>query len=82
MIADPDVENADVSKRYTHDTIRLFPIMEQKKVDLGFAGSCMVHKGDMKIVAQMFRNLEKENGAVSFNAPLVIARRLITLSTS
>ena len=74
MIADPDVENADVSKRYTHDTIR--PISyygAQKKVDLGFVGSCMVHKGDMKIVAQMFRNLEKENGAVSFNAPLVIA---------
>ena len=74
MIADPDVENADVSKRYTHDTIR--PISyygAQKKVDLGFVGSCMVHKGDMKIVAQMFRNLEQQNGAVTFNAPLVIA---------
>ena len=74
MIADPDVENADISKRYTHDTIR--PISHyraEKKVDLGFVGSCMVHKGDMKIVAQMFRNLEKENGRVSFNAPLVIA---------
>ncbi|CAI8235521.1 MAG: Aconitate hydratase B [Alphaproteobacteria bacterium] len=74
MIADPDVENADISKRYTHDTIR--PISHyraEKKVDLGFVGSCMVHKGDMKIVAQMFRNLEKENGHVSFNAPLVIA---------
>ena len=74
MIADPDVENADISKRYTHDTIR--PISHyraEKKVDLGFVGSCMVHKGDMKIVAQMFRNLENENGDVSFNAPLVIA---------
>ena len=74
MIADPDVENADVSKRYTHDTIR--PISyygAQKKVDLGFVGSCMVHKGDIKIVAQMFRNLEQQNGAVTFNAPLVIA---------
>ena len=74
MIADPDVENADVSKRYTHDTIR--PISHyraEKRVDLGFVGSCMVHKGDMKIVAQMFRNLESENGHVSFNAPLVIA---------
>ena len=74
MIADPDVENADISKRYTHDTIR--PISHyraEKKVDLGFVGSCMVHKGDMKIVAQMFRNLESENGDVSFNAPLVIA---------
>ena len=74
MIADPDVENADISKRYTHDTIR--PISHyraEKKVDLGFVGSCMVHKGDMKIVAQMFRNLENENGHVSFNAPLVIA---------
>ena len=74
MIADPDVENADVSKRYTHDTIR--PISHyraEKPVDLGFVGSCMVHKGDMKIVAQMFRNLEAQNGSVAFNAPLVIA---------
>lgn len=56
MIADPDVNNADVSRRYTHDTIR--PISYYggtKKVDLGFVGSCMVHKGDMKIVAQMLR---------------------------
>jgi aconitate hydratase 2/2-methylisocitrate dehydratase len=74
MIADPDVENADVSKRYTHDTIRPISFYRaEKKVDFGFIGSCMVHKGDMKIVAQMFRNLEKENGGVAFNAPLVIA---------
>ncbi|MEP5760029.1 MAG: bifunctional aconitate hydratase 2/2-methylisocitrate dehydratase [Litoreibacter sp.] len=74
MIADPDVKNADVSKRYTHDTIR--PISHYgatKKVDLGFVGSCMVHKGDVKIVAQMLRNLEKEHGKVEFNAPLVVA---------
>ncbi len=74
MIADPDVNNADVSKRYTHDTIR--PISyygAEKKVDLGFVGSCMVHKGDMKIVAQMLRNLEKTTGSVEFKAPLVVA---------
>ena len=74
MIADPDVNNADISKRYTHDTIR--PIsyyMAEKKVDLGFVGSCMVHKGDVKIVAQMLRNLEKSAGKVEFNAPLVVA---------
>ncbi|WP_306146282.1 bifunctional aconitate hydratase 2/2-methylisocitrate dehydratase [Roseibium sp. MMSF_3412] len=74
MIADPDVNNADVSKRYTHDTIR--PISHyraEKKVDLGFVGSCMVHKGDVKIVAQMLRNLEKASGSVEFNAPLVVA---------
>lgn len=73
MIADPDVNNADVSKRYTHDTIR--PVSYyggSKKVDLGFVGSCMVHKGDMKIVAHMLKNLEKQ-GEVKFNAPLVIA---------
>lgn len=74
MIADPDVENIDVSKRYTHDTIRPISYYKaEKKVDLGFVGSCMVHKGDMNIVAQMFRNLEKANGKVAFNAPLVIA---------
>lgn len=74
MIADPDVNNADVSKRYTHDTIR--PIsyyMAEKKVDLGFVGSCMVHKGDIKIVAQMLRNIEEATGQVEFKAPLVVA---------
>ena len=74
MIADPDVNNADVSKRYTHDTIRPISFYKaEKKVDLGFVGSCMVHKGDVKIVAQMLRNLEKENGQVEFKAPLVVA---------
>ncbi|KMS56211.1 aconitate hydratase [Novosphingobium barchaimii LL02] len=74
MIADPDVNNADVSKRYTHDTIR--PVSYYggtKKVDLGFVGSCMVHKGDMKIVAQMLKNIEKTEGTVAFKAPLVVA---------
>lgn len=74
MIADPDVNNEDVSKRYTHDTIRdLSYYRGEKKVDLGFVGSCMVHKGDLKIVSQMLRNLEKQQGKVEFNAPLVVA---------
>ena len=74
MIADPDVNNADVSKRYTHDTIRPISFyMAEKKVDLGFVGSCMVHKGDVKIVAQMLRNLEEAQGQVAFKAPLVVA---------
>jgi aconitate hydratase 2/2-methylisocitrate dehydratase len=74
MIADPDVNNADVSKRYTHDTIR--PVSYYggtKKVDLGFIGSCMVHKGDMKILAQMLKNIEASEGKVEFKAPLVVA---------
>jgi aconitate hydratase 2/2-methylisocitrate dehydratase len=74
MIADPDVNNDDVSKRYTHDTIR--PVSHyagEKKVDLGFVGSCMVHKGDMQIIAQMLKNLEKDGGKVEFKAPLVVA---------
>ena len=74
MIADPDVNNNDVSKRYTHDTIRPISFYDaKKKVDLGFVGSCMVHKGDMKIVAQMLKNLEQKNGTVKFNAPLIVA---------
>ncbi|WP_348798511.1 bifunctional aconitate hydratase 2/2-methylisocitrate dehydratase [Flavobacterium adhaerens] len=74
MIADPDVNNADVSKRYTHDTIRpLSYYGGDKKVDLGFIGSCMVHKGDMKILAQMLKNVEAQKGKVEFNAPLVVA---------
>ncbi|MEM7100116.1 MAG: bifunctional aconitate hydratase 2/2-methylisocitrate dehydratase [Pseudomonadota bacterium] len=73
MIADPDVHNDDVSKRYTHDTIRPISFYDQKKVDLAFVGSCMVHKGDLQVVSQMLRNLEKKNGGVDFNAPLVVA---------
>ncbi|NHM04012.1 bifunctional aconitate hydratase 2/2-methylisocitrate dehydratase [Flavobacterium celericrescens] len=74
MIADPDVNNKDVSKRYTHDTIRPLSFYGgDKKVDLGFIGSCMVHKGDMKILAQMLKNIEKQNGKVEFKAPLVVA---------
>ncbi len=74
MIADPDVNNDDVSKRYTHDTIRpLSYYGGTKKVDLGFVGSCMVHKGDMKILAQMLKNIETLHGKVEFKAPLVVA---------
>ena len=74
MIADPDVNNEDVSKRYTHDTIRPVSYYAgDKHVDLGFVGSCMVHKGDMKIVAQMLKNVEKAEGKVEFKAPLVVA---------
>ena len=74
MIADPDVNNVDVSKRYTHDTIRPLSFYGgTKTVDLGFIGSCMVHKGDMKILAQMLKNIEAQQGKVEFKAPLVVA---------
>ncbi len=74
MIADPDVNNVDVSKRYTHDTIRpLSYYGGDKAVDLGFIGSCMVHKGDMKILAAMLKNIEESEGKVEFKAPLVVA---------
>ena len=74
MIADPDVNNEDVSKRYTHDTIRPLSFYGgTKSVDLGFVGSCMVHKGDMKILAQMLKNIESQQGKVEFKAPLVVA---------
>ena len=73
MIADPDVHNEDVSKRYTHDTIRELSFYQGKKhVDLGFVGSCMVHKGDIKIVSKMLKNLEEFQGKVKFKAPLVV----------
>ena len=74
MIADPDVNNEDISKRYTHDTIRPLSYYKgNKKIDLGFIGSCMVHKGDLKILAQILRNLEKTQNEVEFKAPLVVA---------
>ena len=74
MIADPDVNNEDISKRYTHDVIRALSYYEgARTVDLGFVGSCMVHKGDFKIISQMLRNLEAKNGGIEFNAPLIVA---------
>ena len=73
MIADPDVNNDDISKRYTHDIIRPVSFYNDKPVDLAFVGSCMVHKGDMQIIAQMLRNIEKQQGSVEFKAPLVVA---------
>ncbi len=74
MIADPDVNNEDVSKRYTHDNIQPLSFYGgTKKVDLGFVGSCMIHKGDMKILAQMLKNIEAKQGKVEFKAPLVVA---------
>jgi aconitate hydratase 2/2-methylisocitrate dehydratase len=72
MIADPDVNNEDISKRYTHDVIRPTSYYDGRKVDLGFVGSCMIHKGDMQIIAQMLRNLEKK-GPIEFKVPLVVA---------
>ena len=74
MIADPDVNNEDPSRRYTHDTIRpLSYYGGTKTVDLGFVGSCMIHKGDMQILAQMLKNIEVQQGKVEFKAPLVVA---------
>jgi len=74
MIADPDVNNDDVSKRYTHDNIKPLSFYGGTKVvDLGFIGSCMVHKGDMKILAQMLKNVDEQKGKVEFKAPLIVA---------
>jgi aconitate hydratase 2/2-methylisocitrate dehydratase len=73
MIADPDVNNDDVSKRYTHDVIRPVSYYANKPVDLAFVGSCMVHKGDMQIIAQMLRNMEAQDTKIEFKAPLVVA---------
>ena len=33
----------------------------------------MVHKGDMKILSRMLRNLEDQQGEIEFEAPLVVA---------
>lgn len=74
MIADPDVNNEDISKRYTHDVIRSLSYYKgTKTVDLGFVGSCMVHKGDLKIIAQVLKNLEAKSGSIEFKAPLIVA---------
>ena len=33
----------------------------------------MIHKGDMKIISQMLKNIERQQGTVEFKAPLVVA---------
>ena len=33
----------------------------------------MVHKDDLKILSKMLRNIEKNNGEVEFNSPLIVA---------
>ena len=59
MIADPDVHNEDVSKRYTHDTIRpLSYYGGEKKVDL-------VSAKVTKIVSQMLKTLRKNKEMLS-----------------
>ena len=32
----------------------------------------MVHKGDLKVLAQMLRNIEKVQGKIEFKAPLIV----------
>ena len=32
----------------------------------------MVHKGDLKVLSKMLKNLEESNGKVEFNAPLIV----------
>jgi aconitate hydratase 2/2-methylisocitrate dehydratase len=32
----------------------------------------MVHKGDMKILAQMLKNIDEKHGKVEFKAPLLL----------
>ena len=55
MIADPDVNNDDVSKRYTHDTIRAVSFYGgEKKVDLGFVGSVWSTRGTSRSFPRCF----------------------------
>jgi aconitate hydratase 2/2-methylisocitrate dehydratase len=66
MIADPDVTLMSLNDIHT---IQLdhFLSMVVIKVDLGFIGSC-IHKGDMKILAQMLKNIDEKHGRVQSTA--------------
>lgn len=73
MIVDLDVDNVDIFKCYMYDIIWLvFYYGVEKKVDFGFVGFCMVYKGDIKIVVQMLKNLEKVKGKVEFQVLFVV----------
>ena len=83
MIADPDVQNADVSKRYTHDTIRPISFYgAKKKVDLGFVGSCMVHKGDTVLATstRLFKGRVVEDTAEKTGESLLASTPVVVLS--
>ena len=55
-----------------HDTIRPLSFYNEQKGRFRFVGSCMVHKGDLKIVSQILKNIEKSNKEIKFKAPLVV----------
>jgi aconitate hydratase 2/2-methylisocitrate dehydratase len=63
MIADPDVNNIDVSKRYT---IQLdhFLSMVVIKSRSWFHWFLYGSQGDMKILAQMLKNIDEKQGKV------------------
>ena len=55
MIADSDVNNKDMLNVIHMILFQIYLSMRVKHIDLGFVGSCMVHKGDIKIVAKMLK---------------------------
>ena len=65
MIADPDVNNEDVLKRYTHDTIRPSHIIRVRKKSIWASSGCMVTKATSKFW-RVLRNIEAKEGDVSF----------------
>jgi aconitate hydratase 2/2-methylisocitrate dehydratase len=62
MIADPDVNNADVLKDIRMIRLDHFLLRRSEKVDLGFVGSCMVHKG-FKNSFEMLQNIDEQYGS-------------------
>ena len=51
---------------------RFLSIKERKRLIWGSLDH-VVHKGDMKILSQMLKNIEASEGQVNFKAPLVVA---------
>ena len=47
--------------------------MKERRWWIWVSSVLMVHKGDLKIVSQMLKNLEAQEGNVEFKAPLVVA---------
>jgi aconitate hydratase 2/2-methylisocitrate dehydratase len=56
--------------RYTHDTIRPLSFYGGEKSRSWF-GSCMVHKGDLKILSQMLKNIDEQYGKLSLKHRLL-----------
>ena len=75
MIADPDVHNDDVSVTTPTTRFARFPITKARNPLTLDSRILMVTRATLRFSPQMLVNLEKQQGHVELNAPLIVAKR-------